>query len=289
MDLKQLRYFKTIVEEGSITAAARKLFMSQPPLSCQIKLLEEEFGCTLFERGSRSVHLTEAGQTLYNYALSILDLSDAARQDTISTAKKHSGIIRIGIVSSIICSTALEWIREFSENYPDIRFEIIEGNSYDLINRFETNSIHLALLRTPLNQSGLTCLKLFTDSLVVIGHKTHFKSTSTSITLSELSKLPLVVYRRWHDILRKCFEAEQLEMNCFCLNDDARTTFSFVDAGLGVGLVPQSVLSLFHNPDIIHKTLCGCTIASDVVLAYNADHYLPECSKDFIHFISKKL
>lgn len=288
MDLKQLQYFKTIVEEGSITAAARKLFMSQPPLSCQVKLLEEELGCTLFERGSRSIHLTEAGQTLYNYALSILDLSEAARQDTISSAKKQNGIIRIGIVSSIICSTALTWIQEFSDIYPEIRYEIIEGNTYDLINRFETNSIHLALLRTPLNQNGLICRKIFTDSLVIIGHKKYFKSDRSSITLSELSVLPLIVYRRWHDIIKEHFETAHLEMNCYCINDDARTTFSFVEAGMGVGLVPQSALSLVSNPEIICKTIQKCNITSDVVIAYNSDHYLPECSKDFINYISQK-
>lgn len=288
MDLKQLQYFRTIVEEGSITAAARKLFMSQPPLSCQIKLLEEELGCTLFERGPRSIQLTEAGHTLYNYALSILDLSDAARQDTITSAKKHNGIIRIGIVSSIICSAALTWIQEFSELYPETRFEIIEGNTYDLVSRFKTSSIHLALLRTPFNQNGLLCKKIFTDSLVVIGHKKYFNSDSPSITLNELSELPLILYRRWHDIIRERFEAEHLQMNCYCINDDARTTFSFVEFGMGVGMVPQSTVSLINNPEITCKAILKCNITSDVVIAYNSDHYLPECSKDFINYISQK-
>ena len=86
MDLKQLSYFVKIVEEGSISGAAKKLFMSQPPLSSQMKLLEAELDCTLFERGSRTIRLTEAGETLYNYSRSLLQLSNVAKQETMNAA-----------------------------------------------------------------------------------------------------------------------------------------------------------------------------------------------------------
>ena len=107
MDLKQLSYFVKIVEEGSISGAAKKLFMSQPPLSSQMKLLETELDCTLFERGSRTIHLTEAGETLYNYSRSLLQLSNVAKQETMNAARHFNGVLRIGIVSSLIGSDAL--------------------------------------------------------------------------------------------------------------------------------------------------------------------------------------
>ena len=102
MDLKQLSYFVKIVEEGSISGAAKKLFMSQPPLSSQMKLLEAELDCTLFERGSRTIRLTEAGETLYNYSRSLLQLSNVAKQETMNAARHFNGVLRIGIVSSLI-------------------------------------------------------------------------------------------------------------------------------------------------------------------------------------------
>ena len=102
MDLKQLSYFVKIVEEGSISGAAKKLFMSQPPLSSQMKLLETELDCTLFERGSRTIRLTEAGETLYNYSRSLLQLSNVAKQETMNAARHFNGVLRIGIVSSLI-------------------------------------------------------------------------------------------------------------------------------------------------------------------------------------------
>ena len=74
MDLKQLRYFVTVVESGSISAAARKLYMTQPPLSAQMQALEQELGCPLLERGARRVELTDAGRRLYERAKTLLEL-----------------------------------------------------------------------------------------------------------------------------------------------------------------------------------------------------------------------
>ena len=95
--------------------------MSQPPLSSQMKLLETELDCTLFERGSRTIHLTEAGETLYNYSRSLLQLSNVAKQETMNAARHFNGVLRIGIVSSLIGSDALGWLCGFSKQYPTSR------------------------------------------------------------------------------------------------------------------------------------------------------------------------
>ena len=81
MNLKQMEYFITIVNEGSISAASKILHISQPPLSTQMKLLEQELGVTLFERGSRAIALTHAGKVFYDRAQGILDMTGAARQE----------------------------------------------------------------------------------------------------------------------------------------------------------------------------------------------------------------
>lgn len=300
MDLKQLSYFVKIVEEGSISGAAKKLFMSQPPLSSQMKLLEAELDCTLFERGSRTIHLTEAGETLYNYSRSLLQLSNVAKQETMNAARHFNGVLRIGIVSSLIGSDALGWLCGFSKQYPGIHYEINEADTYHLLSQFETNAIHLALLRTPFHTDSLTCKKLFTDSLVAVGQESFFAasyssgsnvsahtadtSDSAAITLDALAKLPLIVYRRWEHLLQKEFEDKNLSANWFCINDDARTTLYFVEMGMGVGIIPQSAATLVQKKGIICRPVKNCDIATDVVLAYNST-YLPECSRAFIEYL----
>jgi DNA-binding transcriptional LysR family regulator len=300
MDLKQLSYFVKIVEEGSISGAAKKLFMSQPPLSSQMKLLETELDCTLFERGSRTIRLTEAGETLYNYSRSLLQLSNVAKQETMNAARHFNGVLRIGIVSSLIGSDALGWLCGFSKQYPGIHYEINEADTYHLLSQFETNAIHLALLRTPFHTDSLTCKKLFTDSLVAVGQESFFAdnrssgsdisthtadtSDSAAITLDNLARLPLIVYRRWEHLLRKEFEDKNLSANWFCINDDARTTLYFVEMGMGVGIIPQSAATLVQKKGIVCRPVKNCDIATDVVLAYNST-YLPECSRAFIEYL----
>lgn len=285
MDLKQLSYFVKIVEEGSISGAAKKLFMSQPPLSSQMKLLETELDCTLFERGSRTIRLTEAGETLYNYSRSLLQLSNVAKQETMNAARHFNGVLRIGIVSSLIGSDALGWLCGFSKQYPGIHYEINEADTYHLLSQFETNAIHLALLRTPFHTDLLTCKKLFTDSLVAVGQESFFADNrSSAITLDDLTKLPLIVYRRWEHLLRKEFEDKNLSVNWFCINDDARTTLYFVEMGMGVGIIPQSAATLVQKKGIVCRPVKNCDIATDVVLAYNST-YLPECSRAFIEYL----
>lgn len=108
MDLKQLRYFTTVAEEGTISAAAKKLFMSQPPLSTQMKLLEQELGCSLFERGQKHIRLTETGRLLYDRAQTLLRMEASMRQDVEACARTEKDTIRIGVVSSVICTRAGE-------------------------------------------------------------------------------------------------------------------------------------------------------------------------------------
>ena len=101
MELRQLTYFITVVEEGTISSAARKLNLTQPPLSAQMKQLEAECGCVLFERTSRRIQLTEAGRMLYNRALTLLELADITRQELKDYREGTSGTLRLGVVSSV--------------------------------------------------------------------------------------------------------------------------------------------------------------------------------------------
>lgn len=100
MDIRQLLYFTTIAEEGSISAAAKKLHLSQPPLSYQMKLLEEELHLPLIERSARGIALTEAGRVLYKRAQGILELSELTRKEMLAMASGFTGTLHIGTVSS---------------------------------------------------------------------------------------------------------------------------------------------------------------------------------------------
>ena len=100
MDIRQLLYFTTIAEEGSISAAAKKLHLSQPPLSYQMKLLEEELHLPLIERSARGIALTEAGRVLYKRAQGILELSELTRKEMLHRHFAHRDGVLLGRLSA---------------------------------------------------------------------------------------------------------------------------------------------------------------------------------------------
>ncbi|MBU5470543.1 LysR family transcriptional regulator [Falcatimonas sp. MSJ-15] len=285
MNLKQLQYFITIADEGSISAAARKLYMSQPPLSYHIKLLEDELKCELFYRYARNLVLTPAGETLYRYAKDIIELSDVAITETMNIGHMTEGTLRIGIVSSVVGSAAMEWIKEFGRKYPEVHFEIVEGDTYELLNRFKSGMLHIAIIRTPFVNDSLKIEKIFTDKLIVIGDRTLLPDEEVPVDCRYLENKKLIIYKRWQSIIEKKFEEELVKPDFYIINDDARTTAYFVQSGLGIGIIPESATSLIKGDNIAMRELNKPDITSDVVLAYSDEETLPLCAKRFIEYV----
>ncbi len=273
MDIKQLEYFVTVVNEGSISAASRKLYMSQPPLSSQMKQLEQQLNCKLFERGARTITLTPQGQLLYAKANQILDMVDETMLEV--NALNNQTHLRIGLISSVI-----DYFSEILSTYclmkEDVILEVKEANTYQIIDLLNEGEIDLAIVRTPyppLHQ--MEEVKLLEDHLVAVG-----KGLPDEVTLEYLSRQPLVVYRRWQSIIAREFENSNLEFNYHCLNDDARTSLTFVDKGMGIGLVPFS--STMADNDLEVKEIKDCLLASDVNLIYPAHSTV---NRQFIEYI----
>ena len=129
MELRHLRYFVAVAEEKSFNKAATRLFISQPPLSRQIKQLEDEVGVTLIDRENRPLKLTEAGEFFYDHAIQILKKSDDLRAMTIRKCNFYN-TLSIGFVSSILYGILPKVIAHFREVYPNIEIKLYELNSW---------------------------------------------------------------------------------------------------------------------------------------------------------------
>ncbi len=160
MNLIQLQYFAAVVEEGSISAAARRLHLSQPPLSIQIRNLEDEYGVKLLERGARRSRVTPAGEVLYEYAVRILEMTHAAEDDLESLKAGQQTSLRLGIISSGECPELLQGLADFRRQYPDISFRIFDRNTYELQQDIEKQRIDLAVIRTPFQTGSIESVTL---------------------------------------------------------------------------------------------------------------------------------
>ena len=125
MDIRQLTYFVAAVEEKTITAAAEKLHMTQPPLTMQLHMLEDELGCKLFRRDGRTLSLTDAGQHFYSRALEIIGMCDSAKSEMNDYRSGNAGELRIGAISSVRGTLFTDWIKDYHDKFENEYFQLI--------------------------------------------------------------------------------------------------------------------------------------------------------------------
>ncbi|MGN0193817.1 MAG: LysR family transcriptional regulator [Pseudoramibacter sp.] len=250
MDLRQLHYFTAVVENGTISEAARKLHLSQPPLSTQIKLLETECGVTLFERGARHITLTEAGRILYRHAVQILAMAKTTEEEMQNLRYGKQGSIHIGLISSCASPEFFNVIQTFHQNYPGVIFKVTERNTFDLLTLLENGQIELAIIRTPYRSRGLETLTLREDPFAAVctdRYDALFSKKDAPVSIQALAPYPLIIYSRWEREIRQTFQDHDIKPNIVCVNEDARTTLQWASAGIGVALVPRAIAASFPH------------------------------------------
>lgn len=285
MDIKQLLYFIAIVEEGNISCAAKKLHMAQPPLSNQLKLLEEELGVKLIERGVRKASLTAAGEILYKRAKHIVELTNTTITEIGDFEKGIQGTLRLGTISSSGTALLNSRIIEFNKKHPHVKFEIYEGNTYELIDMLNSGIIEVGIVRTPFKSQNFECLYLESEPMVAVMSKDYDTGNlGDKIYLKDLRNKPLIIYRRFEKILLSEFEMLEIEPNIFCINDDARTTLLWARAGLGIGIVPKSAVSLEFSKNVECKIIMEESLKTKVGAIWMKERYLSTLAKSFLEF-----
>lgn len=289
MELKQLEYFTAIVEHGSISAAAKQLHISQPPLSMQMKHLEEELNSRLFERGARSITLTEAGKILYERSKGILEMASVTVRELEQMKDGISGTLRLGMISSAGLSCVKQTLLPFHSGYPGIRLDICEGNTYQLMEALKNNRIEIAIVRTPFPEEGYECRHFEEDAMTAVGLSHYFGNhKSNSLSIKDMERFPLIIYRRWESILRHAFGEEETDMNIFCINDDARTSIKLAAAGLGVALVPASAVEGATSEGMTVKYIDNARLKSSLTIIHKKKDKLSGPGDLFFKYILKE-
>jgi DNA-binding transcriptional LysR family regulator len=291
MDIKQLKYFITIAEEGQITAAAKKLHIAQPPLSQQLKLLEEELGVKLVERGSRHIQLTDAGEILRTRARQIIELSNSTANEIRDFNKGLRGSLSIGTVSSSGSTLLNDKILEFHRKYSGVKFEIYEGNTFSIVELLNRGIIEVGVVRTPFKALNLECRYVKAEPMIAVFPKKYHWDTLTLnhyILVSELKDKPLIIYRRFEQLIwETCLECG-FEPEIFCKNDDARTTLLWANAGLGIGIVPKSAFKLAANGNLAYKEIKNEKLRTQIAAVNIKGRYISSLASKFIDCFNKE-
>ncbi|EST11319.1 LysR family transcriptional regulator [Sporolactobacillus laevolacticus] len=291
MDVRQLRYFLAIAKEGQITRAAKTLNIEQPPLSRQLKLIEEELGVTLFDRNGKRMTLTEAGTVLQAKAEAIVRQLNETVTEIKEIDQGIQGMLSIGSVFSCV-SLLPEKIAFFRERYPRVTFKILEGDHVVLGEYLEDRSIELVVTRLPFESnydiSNYESLRLPSDPFViVVPKKRNWRQTESSFLLKDLATTPLIALKSDktiqlnEKIVNECRRLG-FEPNIICECSSVSITIALVIAGIGVTILPKSVLSAFSVADIELFDLPDITVQSDVGIIWLKNRYLTKKAQRFI-------
>ena len=244
MELRTLKYFTVVAEELNITHAAERLSMSQPPLSNQIKALEEELGTKLFVRGKRRLQLTEAGRMLYRNALRILDLAEKTRHDVMCLENGVSGTVNIAIVEGRAPFLTARWISGFKDEYPNVRYSLWNGSSDDALERLRQGLADLAVIAAPYDTEHLEGFAVGRGPWVAVMSKSNplAKSAGSELPLRLLAGQPLIVPSRASRVeaIRKWFAQVGAEPNIICTMSNYVDAVALTERDIGISIFPQT-------------------------------------------------
>ena len=196
MEFRVLQYFLAVTREGNISAAAQSLNLSQPSLSRQLKDLEEELGAKLFIRGNRRIELTEEGLILRKRAGEIMQLVELTESEISEVKNNISGTLSIGAGESLSMHRITGVFRRLKENYPDIRLNVVSGDTEDLQDRLDRGLLDFALIFTDFDRNTYHHLTLEEKEIFgVIMRRDDALAEKEYITVKDLYDKPLIVSR----------------------------------------------------------------------------------------------
>lgn len=257
MELRHLRYFVAVAEELHFRRAAERLHIGQPPLSMQIRALEEEIGARLFERTRRRVALTEAGERFLRRAREILAASAAAGEEARRAARGELGRLRVGFTSSLpYTSTLPDLLFAYRRRYPDVELQLTEMFSSDQLAAIAAGALDVGLVRPVGGEPppGVRVREIGTDPLRLVVNAAHPLAGRDGVHFAELAgegfiTFPAGVGTGLPDILRRLCRAAGFEPNIVQTAREATTQIGLVGAGLGLALLPAP-LECVHLPRV---------------------------------------
>ena len=269
MTLTQLAYFLAVARTRHFTRAAEEVRVAQPSLSKQIHALEKELGAELFSRARGNIALTPAGEALLPVANRILSDVDTARLEVAELVGLRRGRVRVGATPSLCGSLFADVIKRFHDAYPGIRVVVTEGGSRDLVAALEVGDLDLALvIVSPADADrALTVVPVLREELVVASAE---PLGVTRMRLTDLREHPLVMFRAGYDLrettLATCRQAG-FEPSFAVEGGEMDAVLRFVEVGLGVAIVPSTVLATRS----LHGTPLAPSTTRTVALAHRTD------------------
>jgi len=246
VELRQLQYFRSVADAGNFTRAAERSLVTQPSLSRQIQLLEEEVGLKLFNRHKGGVELTEAGECLLVHVRRILDEVDRAQVSLADLQALRSGHVRIATFPALGTYLLPQVLTRFASEYPGIRVTLTTHDRLEIERQVAEGQADLGLIVHPPTQEGIVSELLLTEALLVAVHEGSFE---TEYDLADLADQPLITLPRGdclREIVDQAFADRGLIPRVHLEIPDLHGIVRLVECGVGYSILPERFLQPYR-------------------------------------------
>lgn len=252
MELRHLHYFLAVAEELNFRKAAERLYISQPPLSRQIKDLEDEVGALLFRRTKKQVELTEAGEFLKKEAEEIFNRLESAKLIIKQLDALGKGLVRIGYMSSLSYEILSKAIKQMKEKHPNVVTKLYEIPTVKQINALENYKLDVGIIRAPLKTDKLTPVRLFRERFIFAYPKAWEDRIKVKEGIIAFSKEPFVFFNKEYAPEFRSFLLEICNRIGFSPNiehesNNIHSILSLVEQEMGVTIIPESIKQAYNG------------------------------------------
>ncbi len=278
--------FMRILETGSFSKAAQELGYTQSAISQMIRTLEAELATTLLLRSRKGVTLTPDGEILVPYIRSLAN----AHRELVEKQKEmrglQSGLIRIGVFSSVSCHWLPGLMRDFKNQYPSVVFELHQGEYTSIAKLIRDGSVDFGFVN-PYAVSDLNTIALKHDEMLAVLPHNHPLSTREQVSLAELANEPFILLDEGHlSEPLEYFKQYNLQPSIHYRVHDDYTIMSMIERGLGISILPELILNRI-NYHILTKKISPAIVRT-IGIAFKNFKALPIASRYFIQFLVKQ-
>ena len=291
MNLNQLRVFYEAARTGSFTSAAKKLCITQPAVTAQIKTFEDQCNLKLFKKKGRSLYLSDEGSTLYEYTRRIFEYEKEVEDVIEEMRKLKRGTLRLGTSKAYARYFMPFLISSFHEAFPHIKVHLDEGSSMDILRSLVELKNEVAVIAKVEEDSNVTFLPFKRDELILILAPTHSLSKKKSVSVEELVHEPMIMKEMGSGTRKQIndlFSRKGLTPNVLMETSNTEFIKQLVQRGEGISfLVEEAVAAEIKEKKLTTVPLEGKAPFLDVSIAYLKDQHLSHPARAFVEMLKK--
>ena len=292
MNLDQLKNFLAVAVNKSFTIAAEKLFRTQPAISTQVRILEEELGTKLFDRIGKKVCLTRAGDVLFTYAERLLTLHDEAKLAVVAVNTPPKGRILIGANEATCLYVLPQIFTIFKKKYPEVQISIYRNFSKKVLDKVRSNQLDFGVVTLPVPERELNILPIAEDELWLITSPDHPLSMKPSLEMEDVTDYPFIFHSAGttRERLMKHFGSMWNQLNISMELASIETIKKFVSIGMGISIIPK----IYAKQESEQGTLCllpleNLNLIRKLGLIYRRNRYLSRACLVFLEVVQQSM